>query len=187
MSVNLSVGTLTDADLWALKQALASAQDPGSGPASGGTTPPVVVPPGVRVIDLPWGSPGSGNVRIDTRNNGGFRDEVLAFRIVTPSATSPSYAKISAIESAANLTVVRTACLSQLPGDFDHPVGFARSVGVGVSFAYGVGTASAFYANLKPNATYYLNIKNRDRFGGNTCPAGASCDIFVELAKPSGL
>jgi hypothetical protein len=31
-----------------------------------------------------------------------------------------------------------------------------------------------------------VNIKN-EKSGASPCPSGVSCDMFVELAKPSGL
>lgn len=188
MSVNLSVGTLTDADLWTLKQALASAQPPSGG---GGSVPPVippVTPPaGTRIVDLQWDA-SPGNVRIDTRNLGGFHNEVIAVRFTTPNAVSGARAKISGIESNASCSIFRTACLSESPGDFDHPVSpYTRSVGTGFNFVYGVGTSASYTANLRPGTTYYLNIKNVDGHGNPTCPPGVSADMFVELAKPSGL
>lgn len=149
--------------------------------------PPTTPPAGVRIIDLPWGAPGSGNVRIDTRQHGGFHDETIAVRFTTPNVTSTALAKLSAIESNATTTIIRTACLSEMPGDLDHPVARARSVGISVTLTYGVGTSSLYAANLQPGKTYYLNIKNVDNKGNPTCPPGVSADMFIELAKPSGL
>jgi hypothetical protein len=155
----------------------------------GPTPTPTPPPPGVRIIDLHWGAPGSGNVTIDTRNYGGFRNETIAVRFTTPNATSAAFAKISGIESNAAISIFRTACLSEVPGDLTHPISlYGRSVGTGFSFAYGVGAAATQYkTNLKPGTTYYVNIKNQDSHGNPTCPPGVSADMFVELAKPSGL
>lgn len=194
MSIQLSIGTLSDADLWILKQALAGAQPPAPSPSPSPSPPapspspsPGPIPPNVRVIDLDWNQ-NPGNVRIDTRNLGGFHGETIAVRFKTPNATSAARAKISGIESNAAYSVLRTACLSEQPGDFDNPVSpYSRSVGIGFNFTYGVGTSASYTANLKPGTTYYLNVKNADRNGNPTCPPGVSCDIFVELAKPSGL
>jgi hypothetical protein len=174
--------TISDAAADELRRALGVSPTPAPSP----TPSPDPIPYGVRVINLPWGATGSGNVRIDTRNNGGFHGETLAVKFTTPNAVSPAFAKISGIESNAAMSVFRTACLSETPGDLDHPVGRARSVGVGFSFTYGVGTTSLNYANLKPGTTYYVNIKNQDAHGNPTC-VGQSCDMFIELAHPSGL
>lgn len=164
----------------------------GSTTPPGDTNPPQPpqppAPPGVRIIDIDWNA-SIGNVRIDTRQKGGFHDETLAFRFTTPNKTSPAKAQISGVESNATVSIFRTACLSDKPGELTTGVGkYSRSVGLGFHFVYCVGTAPDQYTTaLEPNKTYYVNVKN-EKNGVSTLPsAGVSADMFVELAKPSGL
>lgn len=141
-----------------------------------------------HTIDIPWGPPASGNVRVNTANFGGFRSgEIVVARFTTPSATSAGYAKLSGLESNAAYAVNRTASLSTEPCSFTAPAGkYSTMVGVSFYFTYGVGTSSSSYTNLRPNTTYYVNIKN-EKNGVATCPSGVSCDMFIELPKPFGL
>lgn len=141
-----------------------------------------------RVIDIPWGAIASGNVRVNTANFGGFRSgEIVVARFTTPAKTSAAFAKVAGLESNAAYAVNRTASLSTAPCSFTSPVSKnSNAVGVSFYFTYGVGTNSLTYANLQPNTTYYVNIKN-EKNGVATCPSGISCDMFIELAKPSGL
>jgi hypothetical protein len=137
---------------------------------------------------MAWGSPGSGNVQINTASYGGFRSgEIVVVRFTTPNGTSGSYAKVSGLESNANYPEYRTVSLSTSPCSFTTPAGkYSTSVGLSFYLTYGVGTSSLTYTNLQPGTTYYVNIKN-EKNGVSTCPSGVSCDMFVSLAKPSGL
>jgi len=163
-------------------------------PTDGGTTtPPTPTGPiscagysNTIVVDIPWGPLKSGNVRVTTRGfgNGG----IVVARFTTPSTTATSIGKIQSAEYGGG-PIHRTAALSTTPCDFPSPplAKFYASVPDSTSptAQYLVGGSSIYYATLRPSTTYYFNIKNEVN-GVPTCSQG-TCDMFVELQKPSGL
>jgi hypothetical protein len=166
--------------------------------AGTGSTPPP--PPGgaiacsgfskTHVIDVNW-SGSTGNVRVLTKDYGGFgSNEIVVARFTTPASSAPNvYAQIKAGQWI-DADTARTAALSQTPCDFPspNPLGrLATTSGWGVispSVTYAIGGSSSFYAILQPSTTYYFNIKN-EVSGASTC--SGSCNMFIELAKPNGL
>ena len=146
-----------------------------------------------KVVDIAWGAIGSGNVRVTTK---GFTNGmVVVARFTTPSTpiatTSPIKAKISSAESnSATGPILRTATFSDTPCVFPkpNPLGtYANVAGSSSpSVTYQVNGTSTYYPVLRPNTTYYFNIKNENK-GAPTCPSSfSSCDMYVELAKPVG-
>jgi len=37
-----------------------------------------------------------------------------------------------------------------------------------------------------PGVAYYLNVRNTDSSGTQTCPTGASCNMYLDFYKPPG-
>jgi hypothetical protein len=188
--IQLSIGTLTDADLWALKQALAVAQAP-SVPAPNPSPAPTPAPVGGRNIAIPlqWGAPGSGNVHVLTENYGGFHDKDVAIvSFKTPANTAPGQVGSISAGEYRSAAISRTASLSLRPGSFDNDLGvkgFLGAVsgatlvsGTTVSVSFQIGGTSLWYPVLQPSTTYYFNIKNTNGVGG---------DMVIELIKPPGM
>ena len=143
-----------------------------------------------QVIDLPWGRIGSGNVQLATTGFG--NGMIVVGRFTTPNVvpTTVARAGIGAVTSIANVTVYRTAALSLTPCDFPvpNPIGNNSATVTGTpspNVTYQIGGPSPYYAVLQPNTTYYFNIKNEVN-GAPTCPAGKTCDMYVQLRKPFG-
>ncbi|MDE2022279.1 MAG: hypothetical protein KGI71_05215 [Patescibacteria group bacterium] len=141
-----------------------------------------------QLIELPWGAIGSGNVRITT--SGFANGMVIVVKFTTPNVTPTAlgYGRISGVESNSQTgPIYRTAALSASPCDFSGALG-PSSLSISPSptaWYQDVGTSS-YYATLSPATTYYFNVKNEYK-GSPTCPAQfGNCDMFIELAKPSG-
>ncbi|HSQ82770.1 MAG TPA: hypothetical protein VLU54_16835 [Casimicrobiaceae bacterium] len=163
---------------------------------------PAAPPPGTtiscsgystQVVDIPWGAVGSGNVRVTTK---GFTNGMITVaRFTTPNVTIPAgsvvRAKVASAESNSSTgPILRTAAFSDTPCVFPspNPMGaFATVAGsTSPSVTYQVNGTSIYYPLLKPNTTYYFNIKNEYK-GAPTCPSSfSSCDMYVELSKPTG-
>lgn len=166
-----------------------SAIPPYQSPTSGSPSPP----PDLDALELAitWANP--GNQRVLSRSVGNFAcDKIVVASFTTPAGTAPNV--IGSI-SAANYSsgtgyVMRTACLSTVPGDFSgNDLGAnSRVVSISPWINFSVGTNDRWYPTpeLAPNTTYYFNVKNDNGFGACTC-FSADCDIFVELRKPLGL
>ena len=145
-----------------------------------------------QLVDIPWGTIGSGNSRVTTK---GFTNGMIVVaRFTTPSVIPAgiSQATIGGVESnSATGPVLRTAAMSLTPCDFPNPNpigGFWSTVTntASPSVTYQDGGASSYYTVLKPNTTYYFNVKNEVK-GAPTCPSQfSSCDMYIELSKPSG-
>src|SRR4029078_3568457 len=71
------------------------------------------------VVDLPWGLPGSGGVRVITKGFG--NNDIVVARFTTPATTAANvYASIAAAEYV-DQKHQRTAALSRTPCDFSNP------------------------------------------------------------------
>lgn len=166
-----------------------------SAPGGGTTSPP---PPGAcpgfantRSITIPWGAVASGNVDVYTSKAGGFGpNDIVVAQFTTPATTAANvWGKVSAAENGGG-PIPRTASLSLTPCDFPSPNpigGLLATVGGGSSpsVQWAIGGSSVYYPILKPNTTYYFNIKNQVN-GVTTC-SGSACNMIIELQKPNGL
>lgn len=161
---------------------------PYQSPTSGSSDPPPVAD--ALNLTLNWASP--GNVRTYTELAGNFAcGETVVAAFTTPAGTSANVGSISAVEwNSGTGPVMRTACLSSIPGDFSgNDLGpGSRVVSTSVTIQFTVGPNSRPYPTpeLASGTTYYLNIKNDDGFGSCTCFVG-DCDMVIELRKPTGL
>jgi len=178
MPVSLSLGTLTDADLWALKQALAGVQAPSS------PTPPTV-PPATQptrpasfsVVDVPWiYRAGLQSAQIPA---GRF----LAFRFVIPAGYSSRQQAcgFSFAPTGGDDYFFREYALSTLPGDFSSiaqtnneagalffTVGGRRLIGIIVK------RPDMSMPDLVAGQTYFVNVRQQDPM--------LSCRINYSLA-----
>ena len=147
-------------------------------------------------ITIPWGAIGSGNVRVTT--SGFTNGMIYVASITTPSVpiatTSTLRAKLASAESnSATGPILRTAWFSSNPTSAclfasPNPLGtYANIVGASSpNLTYQVNGTSTYYPVLKPATTYYFSIKNEYK-GSPTCPAKfGSCDMYIELSKPTG-
>ncbi|HEV2219896.1 MAG TPA: hypothetical protein VGV08_04985 [Casimicrobiaceae bacterium] len=144
-----------------------------------------------QVVDILW-SANKGSVRVATK---GFTNGMIVVgRFTTPNVVPAGtpLAKVWGAESNSTTgPIARSAALSLTPCDFPspNPVGGMWSTvsgGTSPSVTYQVNGTSTYYAVLAPNTTYYFNIKN-EVSGRPTCPAQfGSCDMFIEVQKPSG-
>ncbi len=166
-----------------------SAVPPYQSPTSGSPSPP----PDFDALNmfLTWGALGSGNVRGDSSRIGGFNcSKILVARFTTPNTTAPN--AIGRIQAGYRTapSVVRTACLSTVAGDFSGaalgPNSLVQGTSVTVWFSVGSNDRAFPTPELAANTTYYYNIKNDDGHGVCTCPT-SDCAMMVELAKPPGL
>ena len=120
---------------------------------------------------------------------------IVVARFTTPNVIIParrsSAPKVSSAESSSQTgPILRTAAFSDTPCVFPkpNPMGMFSTVtgSTSPSVTYQVNGTSNYYPILRPNTTYYFNIKNENN-GSPTCPAQfGSCDMYIELAKPSG-
>lgn len=155
---------------------------------------PVITP---SIPTLPAGSfykdMGWATGRINT--SGVTKDGIIVVKFRTPSQTSPAVGHISAVEYS-SINWGRLAVLSKVAGDFTIPTQPAGS-SYGpfnapklpyspmtnsapiIMFRVG-GVSDALAVALEPDTDYYFNIKT-------TPMASGPCNMFVELAKPSGL
>jgi len=137
-------------------------------------------------IDMNWANPGRGL----SSSAGGFGyGTALVTRFTTGANSSPdNYGRLVSAEYQGQNTP-RTAMLSDTPCDFTNGVavgGLQLGPTVTVLFTVGANSSGNYYPALQPNTTYYLNEKN-EAFGTSTCAQGDSCNVFVDLIKPSGM
>jgi hypothetical protein len=154
---------------------------PGAGPCD---TPP---PSGTiactgfaatRVIDVPFVS----NVRVFTKDHGGFGpNDAIVLRFTTTSGPSitNNLPRIVGAEWIDPL-YVRTGVLSPSACDFgpqQYPLGVVTGTSLSMPFTVNNPQNGGLYPILKPNKTYYFNVKNN---AGSGCVA-AHCDMFFDL------
>ncbi len=165
-----------------------SAVPPYQSPTSGSSDPP----PTFDSLDLSLDWTLAGNQRTYSNLAGNFAcDKIVVCQFTTPAGTSANVGSIGAAEwNSGAGPIVRTACLSSIPGDFSGNDLGANSLvhGISVTVQFTVGPNSRSFATpeLSPSTTYYFNVKNDNGFGACTC-FSTDCNIFVELRKPSGL
>jgi hypothetical protein len=148
-------------------------------PTVPGSIPPATVPtdtPAATGYALDWDNP--KRLILPMR-----ADDVLIIKMTTGNKdTGPSnLAKLTAAEYVSSPSA-REACLSLIPGDFDHPVGALKGSGNTVTFPFSVGpNNTGYYPALAQNTTYYLNIRNAPNC---SCRANGVCDMYCDLTHP---
>jgi hypothetical protein len=169
-----------------------SVAPPGNGGGGGGNNPENISCSGfsaTHVLAMDWNS---GQVPQGYSSQvGGFSDgEALVVKFTTPARSADnSLGKLSIVEFDSGGTVPRTATLSGTPCDFTQGLGLgSQSFGdVGPRFYFAVGAAPFYSVSLRPNTTYYVNVKNESASGARSCVQGVPCNIQFTLSKPSGL
>lgn len=136
-----------------------------------------------QVIEMAW-----GNSRYFTK---GFNSTTVAvFHFRTPATIAPGVsAKIAGAENGGGPRI-RHAVLSAKACDFTKvaptsiwgPYTYSDNTSPTVFYAVG-GSSTTSYTALAPSTDYYFNVKNDP----STCPAGTTCDMYMDMAKPSGL
>jgi hypothetical protein len=145
----------------------------------------------VHVVDLPWGAIGTGNVRVYTKDHGGFgHNEAVVIRFTTPNkaqSSATSLGNIAGLQYINPALSGRTSKLSDKPLDFAGAFSGADTVGAMFSVGVQVTRMGTPYPLLQPGKTYYFNVKNEDGAGRSTCAPGQQANMIFELYKPAGL
>ena len=125
--------------------------------------------------------PGTLIASVPSAGYGAFANNtVMVVSFTTGSATSGT-GRVSFSEFASG-PVARTISLSTRACDFRSPI--TTLYGTGATIRFNIGSGSALRPGLAPNTTYYMNIKNVDYYGNQTCTGGASCDIRTDVQIP---
>ena len=171
---------------WATVQVPAGATGGGQG---GG---PVSCPGFTKTlfVDLPWVST-DANTRVLTANYGGFNGgDALVVKLNPPAGVQSSGNGWIAMAEYVNPRYTRFSTISTTPCDFSQAGWFTLyNVSVGSSLSYSLqvgGTQQSYVTLLMPGIPYYLNVRNTDQYGNQTCPLGSSCNMFLDFYKPPG-
>ena len=163
-----------------------------AGAGGGGGTGPVSCPGYTKTvfIDLPWVST-DATTRVLTANYGGFNGgDALVVKLNPPAGVQSSGNGWVAMAEYVNPRYTRFATISTTPCDFSKTNWFTAynvSVGSSLSFSLQVGGSQQPYVTLlMPGVPYYLNVRNTDQNGTQTCPIGSSCNMFLDFYKPPG-
>jgi len=134
-----------------------------------------------KPVDIAW--PQGGNVRVQVPD---FSDQTLVIRFTTPpvSIRAPSL-QVSQLARAPQ--VFRVATLATQPGIVASGPGTSETIlGSAVSespvFRLTVGTGRMGLIGLKPDTTYYLNVVNRDNYGGPSNCVG-NCGVNIDFTN----
>jgi len=138
-------------------------------------------PAGTITIDNQW-----GNQNILTDNYGGFGNNMVSVRLVAPSTMSGT--KLMSWSEFGGSPTAREAVLSTTPCDFNNANGvlkngynqYMHQWSNTITFRYKLGAASSSAAGLTAGTNYYLNIRNKDAAGGDSCSTG-NCKMVGSL------
>lgn len=127
-------------------------------------------PAGTVTIDGQW-----GNTAIDTAQWGEFGGNIVSVRLVPPSTMSGT--KSSSWSEFGSGPTVREAVLSTVPCDFTNANALKNGFNqfghkfdvVSFSFDYRLGTPSGFTYGVTAGQSYYINIRNKNSAGVDTC------------------
>ncbi|HEY8242755.1 MAG TPA: hypothetical protein VII68_04790 [Casimicrobiaceae bacterium] len=127
-------------------------------------------PSGTITIDNPW-----GETAIDTAAYGEFGGNIVSVRLVAPSTMSGT--KTSSWAEFGSAPTTREAVLSTVPCDFTNTNALKNGYNqyghkydvIGFNFQYKLGSASAFTYGLTAGTSYYINIRNKNSAGVDTC------------------
>ena len=132
------------------------------------------------VVDIPW----TANTQVITQGFSGTT--ALVGRLTTSNLTSTNKGTLAVTEY--GTSALHSATVSTTPCVFAGTSGLWNYSAPGLtnSFSVIVGGSQPFNrVLLQPSTTYYVNIRNIDSFGNNSCPSG-SCEVLIEFHKPSG-
>lgn len=139
------------------------------------------------VIDLPWAN-AQGASRILTANKGSFgTNDAMVIRFTVPAGVQSTSPGMIGMAEYGGGQVGRFATLSQTACDFGKTAWFV-DVWQGNSLTIGMqvgGAPSSYAALVQPGQTYYLNVRNTNRWGTKTCTE-SSCNMYIEFTKPAG-
>ena len=139
-------------------------------------------------IDQAWVST-DANTRVLTANKGGFNAKDALVVKLNPPAGATSYGNGSVtMAEYIDSRYTRFSTISTSPCDFSKPNDSSLwKASTTLTFKLQVGGAQQPYVTyLVPGVAYYLNIKNTDANGVQTCPTGSSCNMYLDFYKPPG-
>lgn len=127
-------------------------------------------------IDNQW-----GQTAIETANWGNFGSQIMAVRIAVPSNWSSNAVQTSSWAEYATAGAQREAILSHKACSFADADAFQNEGGWGAarvwsqypSFAYKRAGVQGNAYEFIPGQVYYINMRNRNQQGQNTCGSGA--------------
>lgn len=148
--------------------------------------------PNVVHVNLPWGG------YLDTHANGGFpAGAVIVGRINVPQNATPTLpGTVSVVEyidgqAHRQMTISPSSCdfrgfTPNVGGTVDptganDPMGWA--FGINPNKQFGVTGMAGNYPKLAPGRTYYVNIRNRDFSGSNSCTT-SNCNMRITVNRP---
>lgn len=161
--------------------------------------PVVVVPPGGKIINMrildarpnagiPWVYGPAPNRHLYTAEAGHMEPyDIVIVEITTPANLGDGTAngQLGWSDVGGDPIMQRIVCLSETPGDFDHPLAVnakLQATNGSVLFFIGPTTDSQGYAVLrKPNHNYYANFRNA--YPSEPTPTG-HFDLDLEFRNP---
>jgi len=139
-------------------------------------------------IDLAWVST-DASTRVLTANHGGFNAKDALVVKLNPPGGSASYGNGSiTMAEYIDPRYTRFSTISASPCDFTRPSDTSLyKSGTTLSYKLQVGgSPQAYITYLMPGVPYYLNVRNTDASGNQTCPTGSSCNMYLDFYKPPG-
>jgi hypothetical protein len=139
-------------------------------------------------IDLPWKST-DASTRLLTANYGGFNaKDALVVKLSPPGGTASSTNGSVSMAEYINPRYTRYSTISTTPCDWSKPNDSTLyKSGSTLTYKLQVGGAQqAYITYLMPGVYYYLNVRNTDANGVQTCPVGSSCNMYLDFYKPPG-
>src|SRR5437773_6245370 len=163
---------------------------PAAGTTGGGVTGPVSCSGFNKTvyIDLAWVSTDASS-RILTANKGGFNaKDALVVKLSPPAGSLSSGNGSITMAEYVDPRYSRLSTISTTPCDFTKSSDsslYKASTTLSYKLTVG-GTQQPYVPYLMPGVAYYLNVRNTDANGNQTCPTGASCNMYLDFYKPPG-
>jgi hypothetical protein len=111
----------------------------------------------------------------------GVGSGVLAAKIVVPAGVKTGYSRISISEHQSS-AATRNVAISQNACDFNDRSLIAPQFDSYYMEFFATGTATG-YPKLEAGRTYYLNVRNQNAAGNNTCGSG-TCSMLIQFVVP---
>ncbi len=143
-------------------------------------------------IDLPWGTTSTdGSTPYPRLYTQDFTcsDELIITLHPPAGARSIAPGSIGLTEFAGSYEeITRLAVLSTIPSwYYGNNATYNYKIATTIKFALQVGGAQAPGVFLMEGGTpYYLNCKNANKYGQQSCPTGQSCNMSIEFIAAPG-
>lgn len=144
-------------------------------------------------VDMPWGTTSrdgsTAYPRLYTNDFGGLTGhDALVIKLNPPGGVASVGAGSISLSEWGGGPYTRYAVISTTPCDFSViPSTYNYKIATNVFYSLQVGgnqPAGVFV--FQPGVTYYLNIKNANQYGTQTCPTGTTCNLSIDFTKPAG-